>query len=252
MSESGTSIDFESTRLSRITTLWTQFQIAHEAGDEAVDTRNSLLLRYRGAIRRYLTAAVKDASAADELFHEFSIRFLQGDFHRANQKKGRFRDYVRAVLINLVNDYHRDAKKRIAGDVNPNAIAATPTLDESCPESEVDFTKCLRDELMDRTWRELKNTNDSYHAVLQLRATEPELTSRQIAERLEQQGRTMTSSTVRKTIERARVKFAELFFDEAIETIEFDSTQELIVELKKLHILSYCKTELQRRGLEMS
>lgn len=235
--------EYSSQRLSRITTLWTQFKLAHH-GEEFADIRQSLLLRYRGAIQRYLLGAVRDQDQADELFHEFCLRFLQGDFHRANPERGRFRDYVRTVLINLVNDYHR------ARQAAPHQMAVDAADTPASPSTTDDnFDTCLRDELMDRTWKALESNNASYHAVLQLKVREPELTSREMCERLAESDIEMTASTVRKTVERARKKFGQLFLDQVLETIEFDAPAELRAELKRLRLLGYCESELDARGL---
>src|SRR5437867_9487672 len=90
-------------RLSKIATLWTVVFRAHEGGaDSAQEARNRLMLRYSGAVYRYLLGAVRDPEAAGDLCQEFALRFLRGDFRRAAPERGRFRDYVKSALINLV------------------------------------------------------------------------------------------------------------------------------------------------------
>src|SRR5215218_5179677 len=97
----------ETSRLSRIETLWPAVERAHGAPpEESAAAMWDLLRRYRGAVYRYLAGAVRDPDAADELFQEFALRFLRGDFRRADPGRGRFRDYVKSALINLVNDHH--------------------------------------------------------------------------------------------------------------------------------------------------
>src|SRR5437588_3518238 len=82
-------------RLCSITTLLSVVAAAHQ--DEAA-TRHSaqrqLLERYGGAIRRYLLACLRDPESTEELFQEFCVRFLEGDFRKADPGRGRFRDYV--------------------------------------------------------------------------------------------------------------------------------------------------------------
>src|SRR5438874_2663481 len=100
-------------RLSKINTLWTVVRAAHEPASTAMGAAQHLLMeRYCTAVHRYLLGALRDEEAADELFQEFALRFLRGDFRRTDAKKGRFRDYVRTVLIHLVNDHHRARKAR--------------------------------------------------------------------------------------------------------------------------------------------
>src|SRR5262245_63341462 len=79
-------------RLSRIETTWTLVFQAHQGQEPDALARQRLLLRYRGAIYRYLLGALRDPDAAEELAQEFAVRFLQGGFRRADPQQGRFRD----------------------------------------------------------------------------------------------------------------------------------------------------------------
>src|SRR4051794_28269956 len=89
-------------RLSRIDTPWTIVARAHDGPcDAAASAQRLLIERYRGAAYRYLRASVRDPDAAAELFQEFALRLLRGDFHRARRHRGRFRDYLKSVLVNL-------------------------------------------------------------------------------------------------------------------------------------------------------
>src|SRR5262245_57328630 len=104
--ERGQNQSLES-RLSGISTLWSTFFQAHKSGDAAVAARQALLERYSGAVYRYLLGAVRNEDTAADLTQEFALRFLRGDFHRADPQRGRFRDYLKTSLIHLVNDHHR-------------------------------------------------------------------------------------------------------------------------------------------------
>src|SRR5262245_51287920 len=100
--------------LSHISTLWTLLQQAHAGpADEATTAQRLLMRRYLGAVYRYLLGALRDEGAAEELLQEFAVRFLRGDFRRADPRRGRFRDYVKTALINLVNDYQRAERARL-------------------------------------------------------------------------------------------------------------------------------------------
>src|SRR5947207_152703 len=92
--------------LSRIATRWTMVFAAHR-GPDSVERGMlpTLLLRYSGAAYRYLLGAVRDPDRAEDLCQEFAVRFLRGDFHRAAPGRGRFRDYLKTALVNLVNDH---------------------------------------------------------------------------------------------------------------------------------------------------
>src|SRR5262249_55922037 len=90
-------------QLNQISTSWSVVGRAHaDSGPGAEAARRDLLDRYGGAAYRYVRGAVRDPEAADELYQEFALRFLRGDFHRAAPEFGRFRDFVKTALVRLV------------------------------------------------------------------------------------------------------------------------------------------------------
>jgi RNA polymerase sigma-70 factor (ECF subfamily) len=234
-------------RLSRIATLWTVvFQAHGPAADAAEAARNRLMLRYSGAAYRYLLGAVRDPEAAGELCQEFAVRFLRGDFRRADPQRGRFRDYVKTALVNLVNDHHRSVRERpqgfAAGAPEP-AAPAEPDL-----PSDQDFLNSWRLELLNQTWAALADANPAYHAVLLLRVESPELPSPEVADRVgEKLGKPMTPENVRKVLQRAHAKFAELLVERVAESLIEPTVQELEAELRVLDLLKYCRSALKRR-----
>jgi RNA polymerase sigma-70 factor (ECF subfamily) len=199
------------------------------------------MVRYSGAVYRYLLGAVRDPDAAIDLSQEFAVRFLRGDFHRAAPERGRFRDYVKVALINLVNDFHRN---RQAAPKGLHADAADPVGVVSGD----DFESGWRAELLEQTWKALAEENPTFHAALQLRIEEPEMPSGDMAERLTQQlGRPITAENVRKTIQRAHAKFADLLLDLVAESLDAPTPADLEEELKALDLLRYSRTALERR-----
>ncbi|MFO0845277.1 MAG: hypothetical protein U0797_23320, partial [Gemmataceae bacterium] len=95
-------------RLSRIQTVWTLVLQAHQDRQDPENAaRKELLLRYRGAVYRYLLGTLHDADAATELAQEFALHFLEGRFRRADPQRGRFRDLVKVALRHLVIDHWR-------------------------------------------------------------------------------------------------------------------------------------------------
>src|SRR5258708_7511873 len=95
-------------------TRWTLvLHAGRKAGDQAETARNELLVRYHDAVYRYLCARVGDGDAAGELFSRFAERVLEIHpfLQRADQKKGRFRDYLKTVLQRMVIDYFRENQR---------------------------------------------------------------------------------------------------------------------------------------------
>jgi RNA polymerase sigma-70 factor (ECF subfamily) len=82
-----------------------------------VAAQRVVLLRYYQPIFRYLRAMVRDDDTAEELTHEFAVRFLRGDFRRADPSRGRFRDLLKRSLRHLVIDHWR--RQRVDNDRAP-------------------------------------------------------------------------------------------------------------------------------------
>ena len=167
-------------RLSQIETAWTLVVRAHgEARDAAAEAQRSLMERYLGAVYRYLLGAVRNEEIAGELFQEFAIRFLRGGFRRADPERGRFRNFVKTALINLINDHHKQEARRrrtqSTADLGPD-FASTCDV-----ESEQRFLESWREELLARVWDALarieKETGKPFHTVLRFRIQHPNLRS---------------------------------------------------------------------------
>lgn len=243
----GPTNDELSERLTRIQTQWTMVLNAHgEITQNAGLARRDLLQRYSGAVYRYLLGAVRDPDTAEELAHDFAVRLLEGAFHRVSPERGRFRDYVKTVLINLVNDHFRsrqESPRQFLPDAPDPAVSA-----ESFAGS-VSFEDCLQEDLLTETWAELERANARYHAALLARVEAPDASSREIAEQLSAQfGDTVRPDWVRKTIERARKKFAELLVEQANTRLQCSNIEELRAELKALNLLPYCRSALEKRA----
>src|SRR5262249_28426883 len=139
-------------RLNQISTCWSLVCRAHgEAHGEMETARHELLTRYGGAVHRYLHKVVQDAGAAEELFQEFALRLLRGDFHRAAPQYGRFRDYVKTAVLRMVSRYHsRRQKAGCSLEIDPADPALGPQ--EEC---EQEFVRSWRAELLARAWQAL-------------------------------------------------------------------------------------------------
>ncbi|MCP4854969.1 MAG: sigma-70 family RNA polymerase sigma factor [Fuerstiella sp.] len=239
--------DTDAGRLSRIATRWSMLREAHDGATLAQnEAKHELLERYSRCVYRYLLGAVRNEETAEDQSHEFAVRFLSGNFHRASPEKGRFRDYVKTVLINLVNDYFRTQGKW-ADQIDVENVA--PEVAPADPDGqETSFEQALAEDILNQAWTKLESGNKRYYAVLQLRIQAPDLNAREMAELLSQQlNEDIAHATVRKTLERSRVRFAEMLVEAANETLACDSTERLSSELKDLGLLSYCRVALEKR-----
>ncbi len=233
-------------RLSRITTQWTHVFEAHQEGAAALRAQNELIQRYLGAVYRYILGAVHDPHRADDLTQEFAIRLVRGDFRRATPERGRFRDFVKAAVRNLITDDQRRKRLPQLDDDFPE-----PASRDAPPGDDEVFLERWREELINRTWDALagfeQQTGQLYHTVLRLKASDPGLRSLQIAEQLTRQsGKPVSETAVRKTLQRAREKFAELLFDEVGRSIQSGNCGDIEEELRALGLLEYAKPALER------
>ncbi len=149
------------------------------------EAKHKLLERYSRCVYRYLLGAVKNAETAKDLSHEFAVRFLSGNFHRASPEKGRFRDYVKTVLINLVNDYFQTQGKW-ANQIDVENVAPV-VAPADLEDHETSFEQALAEDILNQAWAKLETGNRRYYAVLQLRIQAPDMNAREMAEVLSRQ-----------------------------------------------------------------
>jgi DNA-directed RNA polymerase specialized sigma24 family protein len=231
-------------RLSRLSTHWSLLRQAHGAdADAARFAREALLCRYARPVSRYLLGATRDAAAAEELSQEFALRFVRGDFRRADPGRGRFRDYLRTALAHLVDDHARDRRRWPAG-----LPAAVPAV-EPPSDPDAEFRAAWREELLARTWAALAAANPVYHVVLHGRVEWPAATSAELAASLAGPlGRAVNAAWVRKTLQRAHDRYADLLIDEVAASLDGGRPGGVRQELEELDLLRYCRAALDRHG----
>jgi RNA polymerase sigma-70 factor (ECF subfamily) len=244
---------FES-HLSRIETRWSLVFKAHGEDERASDSLHQLMRRYGGAVQRYLLASLRDADAAEELAQEFALRFLRGDFKNADPGKGRFRDFVKRAIHNLMVDYHRSRRRR--AQLHP-IIQDLPQADDADDwERELDrqFTTSWRDELLSRAWsalaREQEKTGRPFHTLLRLRTDHPQSSSAELAEAFSKMGSKVVDATwIRVNLHRARDLFVDLLLKDLSASLNHAGPERLEQELQELGLYEHCRSTLKRRGL---
>ncbi|MFO0960380.1 MAG: sigma-70 family RNA polymerase sigma factor [Isosphaeraceae bacterium] len=236
-------------RLSRISTQWTMVIQAHQGSpEEMARAQIELMDRYSNAIHRYLLGSLRDYHAAEELDQEFALRFIRGDFHRADPARGRFRDFVRRSLRNLMIDYQRKRKRlpRNAGDDLPDPE------DPSGDAFDKDFGRIWREEVIGRARAALKqfeaDTAKPYFTVLRARELHPKTPSRELAALVsEKLGRALDDGWFRQTLLRARDKFIDLLIEEIARSLPEPTLDAIEEELADLELLEYCAPAIERR-----
>jgi RNA polymerase sigma-70 factor (ECF subfamily) len=236
--------------ISQITTAWTVLFQAHASEGTSVDkAREQLLQRYSAPVYRYLLSAVRNADVADDLFQEFALRFVRGDFKRADPERGRFRDFLKRGLYHLVVDHYRRLQRQ------PQPLApeqSEPAGGEPVElESEREFLAIWRAEVMNRTWQALeqveRESGQPLYTVLRCRIDHPELPSPEMAVRLAARlHRDVSPQWVRKWLARGREKFSDLLLREVERSLEHPTEESVSEELIDLGLSDYCQAALKR------
>jgi RNA polymerase sigma factor (sigma-70 family) len=240
-------------RLSRISTVWTELADAGRSSRTVAGAaRMAFIRRYQGAVYRYLLGAVRNPDTADELFQEFALRFLRGVFRHADPERGRFRDYLKTALCHLVADHQKRQRRRPYTLEQPVAERCESELGEEVSERR--FLESWRDELLARAWDALaagqQAAGQPYYAVLRYRAEHPEATSAEMAGQLTARlrpERPYSEAGVRKMLQRARLRFAELLIDDVSHSLGCPGREELEQELVDLGLLPYCRSAMKKR-----
>lgn len=233
-------------RLSRIRTHLTKWLEAHQGeGEAAVAARRELVLRYYGAVYRYLLSMLREPAAAEDLTQEFAVRMLRGDFKHYDPERGRFRDFVKAAVRHLVMDHWKKRK-----DKKPRALLpdeAEPVA-EIPPDAELDleFLSKWKEELIARTWEALQKHQEEdgppYYTVLRCKTDQPEARSTQLANQVSAQlGKAVTAESLRQLVHRARSRFAELLVEEVGRSLHTAAPDRVTEELIELGLMSYCR-----------
>jgi len=235
-------------RLASISTQWTNLFRAHrDQGEVAAAAQRELLLRYYGAVYRYLLGIVRDPAAAEELTQEFAVRYLRGDFKTADPERGRFRDFLRAALRHLAHEHWRKcAKLPVPLPTDSAALGEMPAVSDVLDRQYLDG---WREELLAHAWDALAAVEQQsglpYHAVLRSKAEQPQLPAAELAAWLSaERGRPFTEEGIRQVLHRARKKFAELLVAEVARSLQTAAPEALEQELSELDLLGYCKSAL--------
>ena len=238
-------------RLSQIETAWSIVRRAH--GDESIAARSAqehLLHQYGSAIQRYLLAALRDQTAADDVYQDFAVRFVRGDFHNASQDRGRFRSFLKTSLFRLVADYFRAKKKLPAIALDSEVVVADDSSD--VVDREQEFLQIWRDEMLKRAWAALSaaeaETGKPWFTVMRLRVDHPDLRSTALAKVIgEELGKPVSPANARVLLHRSREKFSNLLIDSVSDSLSTTNINEVEEELAELELLEYCQAILEER-----
>lgn len=241
--------DFD--RLSRIDTLWSVVRRAHGDNSESCKSaQQELLDRYGFAIRRYLQAALRDETAVDEVFQEFGLAFVRGDYQSASPDRGKFRSFLKTIMFRLVADYRKSLYRRETPGAEFDEQAEAAHSDVA--ELDEDFASVWRESLLGRAWARLESAEQDsgrpFYTVLRFRVDHPQLGSSELADELTRKlEKPISAANARVLIHRAREKFTNLLIDEIMPSLKEPTLDCLEEELIELELIGYCREALEKR-----
>src|SRR3954447_21595547 len=113
--------------------MWTHLARAqdHDA-DPDRSALAALVERYHPAAYSYLLACTGREDDAADLFQEFALKLLRGEFRRADRGRGRFRDYRKVTLATVVRRHASRAAREAqpGGDEMPDVADSAPPAPE--------------------------------------------------------------------------------------------------------------------------
>jgi hypothetical protein len=211
-----------------------------------VDDLSYFALRYEVAIRKYLTALLKNPDAVQEVAHDVIVNILKRGLGEIRNNAGRFRDYLRTSLRHAVFQYWRKQTKSSTTQSELEVVIS----EQTAPSDSIDkaWINEWRDCLLERTWRTFKHRQDTgkihagFYTILKLAVDNPTLSSTALAARAEVElKKPIRPDAFRQMLSRARKKFAELLRDEVASTLDDPSPESLVDEFVDLGILDYMR-----------
>lgn len=244
MTSSGDDPDFA--RISRIHTQWSLIQQAHQplSPEAAQQARAVMVSRYIAPIYRYLNKIIGDPDAAEDVAHEIVLKLMQGRLVNASPEQGRFRDYLKTVLINTARSWQKRDETHRAARAEFEDLAAEPETQG--------FEKCIRDDVMRAAWNDLEEcelrTRQPFASVLKWRTTVTTTTTEGLLELLRNvTGREYSGSNARKILQRAREHYAHLLLERVRQLLPPDQRDNAALEeeLMVLGLHGTCRTAMQ-------
>lgn len=231
-------------RLSGIETRWSLIRNANESEGNAA--MGKVVERYGPAVKRYLLAALRNEEAADEVFQEFALRLVRGDFRNASEHKGRFRSLIKTALYHLIVDWHRNRNRRSRLETGTpvEAVAVDDLADPVEP-----FSLVWRETLLESAWSRLlqlqQHSGKPYHTILKLRVDHPELSTAKLQTLSESRGmKAYSPNAFRVLLHRARKRFAALLLEQVRESVQSPNETAVEMELIELGLHHSCKPVL--------
>ncbi len=224
-------------RIDAISTRWSLLRLAQGTHPDTTKARQMLVLRYSSAVRRYVGAIVRKGDDADELAQEVVLRLMRGDFAGADPTRGRFRDFLKIAVRNMIQNHWAKSSRRKTDTLTADPLTADTERDTAWLGV---WQKSVLDHALE-SCRHDESSSGSY-TLLKLRMELPEATSDELAEKLSVKlNTTIRPDACRQMLRRARFKLAEALIEEIKNGLDDESPARVLDELAALELLEQVK-----------
>ena len=224
-------------RIDAISTRWSLLRLAHGTHPDTTKARQMLVLRYSSAVRRYVGAILRQGDDADELAQEVVLRLMRGDFAGADPTKGRFRDFLKIAVRNMIHNHWAKSNRRQTETLATEPLSTDTERDQAWLGV---WQKSVLDHALE-SCRAEESMSGAY-TLLKLRIEFPEATSEALAEKLSAKLKvTIKPDACRQMLRRARFKLAEALVDEIKNGLDDESPARVLDELAALGLLEQVK-----------
>ena len=224
-------------RIDAISTRWSLLRLAHGTHPDTTKARQMLVLRYSSAVRRYVGAILRQGDDADELAQEVVLRLMRGDFAGADPTKGRFRDFLKIAVRNMIHNHWAKSNRRQTETLATEPLSTDTERDQAWLGV---WQKSVLDHALE-SCRAEESMSGAY-TLLKLRIEFPEATSEALAEKLSAKLKvTIKPDACRQMLRRARFKLAEALVEEIKNGLDDESPARVLDELAALGLLEQVK-----------
>jgi RNA polymerase sigma-70 factor (ECF subfamily) len=201
------------------------------------------VLRYARAVRGYVGALIKNTHDSEDVVQEFLMKTVRQPFTPEQIQRGRFRDYLKAVLRNAAITHLRRSARRPDSVTGRYEFIAAEVDDAADHQWVTEWRDCL----LRRAWQALELHENAApegiaYTALRLAADYPEESSASLAARAAAlSGREVGVDAFRKQLSRARRHFAQMIVDEVRQTLENDRAEDVVLELCDLGLMEFVR-----------
>jgi len=210
------------TPLNQITTRW-----------PLITDPAQFVLRYATAIRRYLSAIVRDPHDLEDVIQDFLARVIERGLVEQGAVRGRFRDYLKTAVRNAALAHLR---RRPAVQAAEGQMEAVPDVEVADREWAAEWRATMLGQALEKLEdQERLAPGGRLYVTLTLARDHADADSTELAAlAANRSGKPMTPEAFRKQLSRARTVLANLLVDEVRRTLEDSSPEQIDEELADL------------------